>query len=95
MEVLAIHTGVPTVHWEYYTSCIYVAESKRVTPRVKHIEITVFFQQEQFDNGLFIPKYDNSSVMPTDMCTKPCSGPIISWITKWMTGFRFYKNSDT
>ena len=32
--------------------------------------------------------------MPSDMCTKPCSGPIISQ-SKWMTGLRFYPNSDT
>ena len=33
--------------------------------------------------------------MPADMCTKPYSGPIISWINKWMTGFRLYPTSDT
>ena len=36
-----IHMGAPTVHWEYNTSCIYVVEGKRVTPRVKHIGIPV------------------------------------------------------
>ena len=69
MEALALHTGATTVHWEDNTSCIYVVESKRVTPRVKHIDITVCFLQEQFDNGLFLPKYEKSSVMPADMCT--------------------------
>ena len=93
MEDLALHTGVPTVHWEYNTSCIFVVEAKIVTPRVKHIDISLCFLQEQFDNGLFLPKYENSSVMPEDMCTKPCPGPIINRITKWMTGFRFYPNS--
>ena len=33
--------------------------------------------------------------MPTDMCTKPCLGPIISWSTKWMTVLHFYPSSDT
>ena len=48
-----------------------------------------------FDNGLFVPIYDKSSVVPEDMCTKPCLGSIISWINKWMTGFRLYPSSDT
>ena len=69
MEDLALYTGAPTVHWEDNTSCISVVEAKRVTPRVKHIDIPVYFLQEQFDNGLFLPKYENSSVMPADMCT--------------------------
>ena len=47
------------------------------------------------ENGLFIPKYGKYSVIPAYMCTKPCSVPIISWSTKWMTGFRFYLTSDT
>ena len=95
MEAIELHTGAPIVHWEYNTSRIYVVEAKRVPPRVKHIDITVCFLQEQFDNGLFLPKYEKSSVMPADMCTKPCSGPIISRSTKWMTGFRLYPNSET
>ena len=39
MEALALHTGAPTVHWEYNTNCIYFVDAKRVTPRVKHIDI--------------------------------------------------------
>ena len=89
MEALALYTGAPTVHWEDNTSCISVVEAKIVTPRVKHIDIPVCFLQEQFDNGLFLPKYENSSVMPVDMCIKPFSGPIITRSNKWMTGFRF------
>ena len=95
MEALALHTGAPTVHWEDNTSFISVVEAKRVTTRVKHIDIPVYFLQEQFENGIFIPKYEKSSVMPVDMCTKPCSGPIISQSTKWMTGFRLYPTSET
>ena len=75
--------------------CIYVVVSKIVTPRVKHIEITVYLIQEQFDNGIFVPKYEKSSVIPEDMCTKSYSGTTISWITKWMTGFRLYPTIDT
>ena len=76
-------------------NCISVVESKTVTPRVKHIDIPVCFLQDQFDIGIFITKYDKSSVMPEDMCTKPCSDPIISRSTKWMTGLRLYPTSDT
>ena len=28
------------------------------------------------------------------MCAEPCSSPIISWITKLMTGFRLYPTID-
>ena len=73
MEALGVHTGAPTVHWEYNTSCISVVKSKRVTPRVKNIDIPVYSIQEQFDNGLFLPEYEKSTVMPSDMCTKPCA----------------------
>ena len=41
IEYLALHTGAPTVHWEDKKSCIYFVEDKIVTPRVKHIGITV------------------------------------------------------
>ena len=95
MEALALHTGAPIVHWEDNTSCISVVEAKRVPPRVKHIDNPVFFLQGNFENGLFLPKYEKSSVMPADMCTKPCSGPIISRSTKWMIGFIFNPISDT
>ena len=71
MEDLALYTSAPTVHWEDKTNCISVVEDKNVTLRVKHIDITVCFLQEQFDNGLFLTKYEKSSVMPADMCTKP------------------------
>ena len=82
MEDLALYIGAHTVNWEDNTSCMSVVEAKIVTPRVKHIDIKVCFLQEQFYNGLFLPKYEKSSVMPADMCTKPCSGPIISRSTK-------------
>ena len=95
MEDLPIHTCAQTVHWEYSTSCIYAVESKKFTTRDKHIGIPVYFLQENVENGISVPKYDNYSVMPSDMCTKPCSGPIISRSNKWMTGFRLYSNSDT
>ena len=43
MEALALHNGAPTVYWEDNTSFISVAETKIVTPRVKHIDILVCF----------------------------------------------------
>ena len=95
MESLEPHTGASTFHWEDRTSCIYIVEIKIVTPRVKHTDILVCCIQEQFDNGLFIPKYEESSVMTAYMRTKICSGPIISRSTKWMTGFRLYPTSET
>ena len=82
MENLLLHIGSPTVHCEGNKSCISVVEAKIVTPRVKHIDIPVYFLQEQFDNVIFPPKYENSSIMPEDMCTKPRSGPIFIQITK-------------
>ena len=82
MEALALHNVEPIVYWEDNTSCIYVVEYKRVTPRVKQIGITLCFIQEQFDNIIFVPKNEKSSVIPEDMCTKPCSVPIISQSTK-------------
>ena len=50
MEALELDTGSPTVHWEYTKSCIYFVYSKRVTPKIKHIDITVCFLQEQFES---------------------------------------------
>ena len=82
MEALAIHTGAPTLHWEDNTIFISAVEAKMVTTRVKHLDIPVCLLQEQFENGLFLPKYEKSSVVPVDMCTKPCVGPIIDRSTK-------------
>ena len=95
MEALALHNGAPTVNWEDKTSFICVVQAKRVTPRVKHIEIPVCFIKEIFDNGIFIKKYQKSSVVPKNMCTKPCAHPIISRSNKWMNGLIFYSTSDT
>ena len=95
MEDLTLHTSAPTLHWEDNTSCISVVGSKIFTTRVKYIDVPVCFIQEKFGNDIFIPKYEKSSVMPVDMFTKPCSGPIIRKSNKCMTGFRFYPTSDT
>ena len=95
MEALALHNGSPTLHWEENKSFISVVEAKRVTPRVKKFEIPVCFLQYFFDNDLFIPRYETYSVMLADMCTKPCSGTILIWSTKWITGLRLYPTGDT
>ena len=85
--------GTPIEHWEDNTSYICVVKAKIVTPRVKHIYIYVCFLQGQFENVSF-PKYEKYSDMSSDMCTKPCPGPIIICITKCMTVFRFYPTRD-
>ena len=95
MEALSLHTEAPTVHWVDNTIFISVVEAKRFFPTVKHIDISVCFLLEKFDNDVFLPTYDKSSVMPADMCTKSCSGPIFSRGTKWMTGLIFYPTSET
>ena len=94
MEALALHTGELIVHWQDNKSCIYVVGDKRVTPIVKDIDITICFLKEQFDNGVFVTKYEKSSFIPEYMCNKPCTVTIISRITKCMTGLRFYPDSD-
>ena len=53
MKDLSLQTGAHTVHWGENTSCIFIVEAKRVTPIVTHIDIPVYFIQDQFDNGLF------------------------------------------
>ena len=70
-------------------------EAKIFTPRIIHIDIPGYFLKENFYNDIFAPKYENSSFITEDMCTKPCSGPIISWGTKCVTSFTFYPTSDT
>ena len=95
MEALTLHTGAPKVNWENNTNFISVLEAKTVNPRVKHIDTPIFFQQEKNDNGIFVPKYEKSSVMPEDTCNQPCSSPITSQGIKLMTGFRLYPTSNT
>ena len=77
LEALALHTGAPTVHLEYNRSYISVVDDGIVTPRIEHIYIPVCFLQENFDNGIFVPKYEKSSVIMADIYTKPYSSPII------------------
>ena len=43
MELLALQTGAQKVHWEDITSFISVVEAKTITPRVKHIDIPLYF----------------------------------------------------
>ena len=64
MAALAHHTGSPTVHLEYKKSFISVVEANIFTPRVKNMDIPVYFLLEHFENALLIPKYEKSSVMP-------------------------------
>ena len=82
MEALALHTGAPTVHWEDNIRYISAVEYKRVTPRVKKMDITVCFIQEKIGKWSFFPKHKKPSFILAYMCTKPCSGTIISRSTK-------------
>ena len=68
MESLALHTGAPTVHWEYNTSCIFVVEAKMVTPIVKHIGIPVFFYRKNF-TMVFLFQNMKSLVCFRKVCT--------------------------
>ena len=43
MEALALHIGAPIVNWQDSTSCISVFVAKIVTPRIKKIDIPVYF----------------------------------------------------
>ena len=95
IESLAIHTGSPTVNWEENTSYISVVEDKIVTPRVKHLDIHIYFYKKNLTNVIFVPKYEKSGLMLSNVCTKPFPGPIISRFTKCITGFRLYPTSDT
>ena len=54
----------------------------------------LFVLCKKIENSIFVTNYDKYSVMQAYMCTKPFSGPIISWITKCITGFIFYPTSD-
>ena len=54
MESSELHTGAPTIYWENNTSFF---KAKRVTPRVKHIGIPIYFILYQFYSGIFITKY--------------------------------------
>ena len=56
MEALELYTGATRVHWEDNTSCIRDVEAKIVTPRFKHIYITVCILQAQFYKWYFCSK---------------------------------------
>ena len=82
MEALVLQTGAPVVHWEDNTIFIYVVEAKIVTPRVKQIDIPVYFLQEILENVIFVPKFEKYSVMSENIFTKPCLGSIIYQTSK-------------
>ena len=82
MDFLVIENGELTLYWENNTSYISVFAAKRVTPRVKNIDIPVCFLQKQYGNGIFIPVYEKYVIVVSSMSKKLCLGPIISHITK-------------
>ena len=85
MDSLALHTWEPIVHWEDNINFISVVDSKRVTTRVKHINIPDSFIQDQYENGLYIPKYDKYNIIPDDMCT-PDWVPLSAESRNWWLG---------
>ena len=95
MEALALYICAIAVHWEDITRCIYVVEDEKVTPRVLKSILMSIFYKKLLTNVLCVPKYDTSTVIMEDICTKPCSGTIISFITKYMTRLRLHPTSDT
>ena len=64
-------------NWEDNIICISVVEAKRVTHRVKNI-YTLVFLQYQYDNGIFIPKYDKSVIVTAFMWKTPDQVPLSS-----------------
>ena len=92
-EDLTLHTVVTSCILGRKKTYIYVVGAKIVTPRVKQIDTPICFLQKQFGNFIFDQKKKYSDMLDY-MCTKPCSGPIISQRIKYMTGFRLYPTSD-
>ena len=95
MEALALHTGAPKVHWEDNFFIFLLLRLKELLLELNTLIFQSIFYKINLTNGLFLPKYEKSSVMPADVCTKSCSGPIIIRSTKCMTGLRFYPTSET
>ena len=65
MDSFGIPYGAPTIHWEYNISCY-----DQVIPSDNHIHITVL-NKYKYKNGLFTPKYEKTTIISSDMCTKP------------------------
>ena len=80
MEALELHTVAPTVHQEDNTTCIYVAEYKTVTPKVKIMDIPVCFLQEQFENGIFVTEYEGKICAPNHAQVKLPVGLLNIWL---------------
>ena len=58
-------------------------------------DIPVCFIQYFFDIGILVKKYEKSSAIPSDMCTKPCLVTITHQSTKCTTWLKVYPYSDT
>ena len=58
------------------------------------MDILVRFLKKKIRNGIFDPKYEKSSVIKVDMCTKPCLYTTTTQINNWTIGFRLYSSSD-
>ena len=80
--------------WEDNTSFISSVEAKQLLLELNTLILLHFLYKNKL-TMVFPPKYDNSSVIMEDMCTKPCFGQIISQGTNLINGFRFYPTIDT
>ena len=69
MEALALYTGAPTVHWEDNTSCIYVVEAKRVTPRELN---TLILQSVFYNRNLTMVSFFQNMRIPVS-CRQICA----------------------
>ena len=69
MEVLALHTGTPVKTTQVLSMLLNI---KELLLELKRIDSPVCFLKEKFENGIFVPKYEKSSVMIAYMCIKPC-----------------------
>ena len=67
IESLLPHIGAPTVHLEENKSFIYVVESKRVTPIVKHIYIRFCSLQKKL-TMVFLFKNTRSLLSRWNIC---------------------------
>ena len=95
MEASELHTGVPTINLEKNQFIFMLLKLKYLLLELNTVKFMSILYYNNFTMVFLLKIYDKYSVMPSYMCTKPCSGPIFSRSTKWMTEFRFYSTSDT
>ena len=81
---IGIHLQIPT------QSVISIVTDAHMIPIVKHIDIPVFYSQEQHILGNSSPHYKPSRLLLTDSSTKPVSGPVLKKHSYFLFGVKFY-----